>query len=200
MSLAISSSSSSSSAAASSRRRAKIVLMPSLSRVELRDSPARSRPNQPRGSALRRGSGTGAVRGRTAAQPVPECDGSGSTGSKAAAAGSAAQVAGSDGRFGGLGVMRLDRVTAPPAEPAARTLGLRGDGGPVQVPDEPPPRSGGSVSASGVGSFGTLRRQNLMPATPIRCDAARQRQSACAGPSRSRPVLRAAPRRSGPAA
>ena len=62
MSLAISSSSSSSSAAASSRRRAKIVLMPSLSRFELRDRPARSRPNQPRGSAAA-GAGSGAAVG-----------------------------------------------------------------------------------------------------------------------------------------
>ena len=51
MSLAISSSSSSASASSSSRRRWKIVLMPSLSRAELRERPARSRPNQPRRSS-----------------------------------------------------------------------------------------------------------------------------------------------------
>ena len=79
MSLAISSSSSSSSASSSSRRRVKIVLMPSVSRAELRDSPARSRPNQPR--ALLGGAGAGcrsrsAALRRPAPGPVEPADGS----------------------------------------------------------------------------------------------------------------------------
>jgi len=50
MSLAINSSSSSRSASSSSRRRLKMVLMPSVSRSELRAIPALSRLSQPRRS------------------------------------------------------------------------------------------------------------------------------------------------------
>ena len=123
MSLAISSSSSSSSAASSSRRRAKIVLMPSLSRAELRDRPARKRPNQPRGSVASgaaSGTGGGARKEGGAGAGSGMTTGSGSAGSKAVGAGSAAScVAGSEtasSGSAGSGVM-TGSIASPRRQP-----------------------------------------------------------------------------------
>ena len=92
MSLAISNSSSSSRASSSSRRRLKIWLMPSLSRAELRERPARNRPNQPRRSSL-----STAPRG-VAAAGGSGCDCGSSPESSAAGAGSrSAASASTDG-------------------------------------------------------------------------------------------------------